>query len=107
MIPSWMRRPVLHVLLFGVLLAALLLLAHGADVNARNHAGATPLIALASHGSDERGIDPALAKTAAVLIAHGADITATDHAGHNAVHYAVENGHEALTDRLRHPTDRR
>lgn len=62
-----------------------LLLERGADPNARDKNGVTPLI-FAALGRD-RGFGSE--EAARLLCAHGADVTAKDKGGSNALHYAV------------------
>jgi ankyrin repeat protein len=69
-----------------------LLLARGADVNARQHGGWTPLHAAAQNGDTE---------LAEMLLAAGADPGATDDDGHTAAALAADAGHAALAARLR------
>lgn len=69
-----------------------LLLAAGADSNARQHGGWTPLQAAAAHGDDEMVHD---------LLAAGADSRAANDSGQDAARLAEENGHTALAERLR------
>lgn len=61
----------------------LLLLAHGADVNARDSAGRTPLYACAAFGAVE---------ATALLLEHGADIDAEDFRGASSTARKIERG---------------
>ena len=74
-----------------------LLLAHGADVNARNKEGDTPLLATfdGPHGSFAQSL----------LIAHGTDVTIHGKYGRTALHYALFSDDDrsqggAFNDRL-------
>ena len=69
-----------------------LLLAHGADPNARQHGGWTPLQAAAQHG------DAAMIR---VLLAHGADVEALSDDGRNAIDLAAAAGHGEVVELLR------
>lgn len=69
-----------------------LLLDSGADVNARQHGGFTPL-----HESAQNG-DAALTE---LLLARGAEVTATTDDGKTAAQLAQEAGHGELADLLR------
>ena len=64
------------------------LLASGADPNAADADGVTPLMAAASERADER--------IAKALIARGADVNATDRWGETALHMAVGRGDPSL-----------
>ena len=70
---------------------ALALLAHGADVNARNQAWQTLLHAAATDG-DMPAIE--------LLLSHGADTAAVDHDGFTPLHRAVREGHLDAAARL-------
>jgi ankyrin repeat protein len=71
--------------------ATRLLLDHGADPNARQQAGYTPLMGAAGSGRDEL-VD--------VLLGHGANPALTAEDGKTAESAAREHGHTALADRL-------
>ena len=106
------------------------LLEAGADVNMRNHKGATPLLVALSRGtiacvpalldrgadvnsSDMQGRtalmfltsfapdDPAARSTLSELLAKGADVSAKDADGKTAEDWATSNKHEALAEQLR------
>jgi ankyrin repeat protein len=70
---------------------ALALLAHGADVNARNESEETLLHAAAIDG-DMAAIE--------LLLSHGADVAARDRAGFTPLHRAIQKGHVDATTRL-------
>jgi ankyrin repeat protein len=70
---------------------ALALLAHGADVNARNESEETLLHAAAIDG-DMAGLE--------LLLSHGAAVAARDRAGFTPLHRAVQNAHVAAATRL-------
>ena len=70
---------------------ALALMAHGADVNARNESGETLLHAAAADG------DTAVLE---LLLPHGATIAARDRAGFTPLHRAVQKGHVDAATRL-------
>jgi uncharacterized protein len=72
-----------------------LLLANGADVNARQQGGWTPL-----HGAAEHG-DPALV---AMLLAAGADRDARIDDGQTAADRAAASGHQQVAEQLRGAT---
>jgi uncharacterized protein len=73
---------------------ALLLIEHGADVNAfaDNELGVHPLNSAAAAGRLE---------VAAILLKHGADPNATTRGGFTPLDAARENGHEKLAELLR------
>ncbi|HUQ39136.1 MAG TPA: ankyrin repeat domain-containing protein [Acidimicrobiales bacterium] len=71
-----------------------LLLAAGADVNARQQGGWTPLMQAAHHGDMEL-VD--------MMLAYGADPTATVDDGRDAAALAAEGGHDAVAEILRTP----
>lgn len=64
----------------------------GADVNARQQSGATPLHAAAMNGNVE---------VAQLLLAHGADATTAHDDGRTAADFAAERGHDELARLLR------
>ena len=68
------------------------LLAVGADVNAKNTVGWTPLHLAARIGHTE---------AARLLLAAGADVNAKDKDGHTPLHGAAENGHTDVVNLLR------
>src|SRR5712691_9041518 len=70
---------------------ATLLIAAGADVNARQQAGNTPLHETAHAG---------LVELAHLLLDHGADPTARDDDGHTPADIARQRGHTAVLDVL-------
>ena len=70
-----------------------LLLAHGADANATNGVGRTPLIEAA-------GALDADARIVELLLAHGADVKARDHFGQSAIVEAVGGGSTAMAKLL-------
>lgn len=76
---------------FGSTGVAQLLMAHGADVNARDRGGDTPLMYAAVAGRQ---------KMAALLLAHGANLTEDDRRGRVAIYLAAQNGHVALAKYL-------
>lgn len=69
------------------------LVAHGAKVNVRNHCRQTPLMLAAQWGNVDM---------VTLLIAHGAKVNAVDVGGETALYKAVESGHFAAAQRLRH-----
>ena len=69
-----------------------LLLDAGADVNARQHGGFTPIQATAQNGD--------LAATE-LLLAHGADVQARSDDGQTALSFAIEGNHDAVAKLLR------
>jgi uncharacterized protein len=69
-----------------------ILLAAGADANARQHGGFTPLLEAAQHGDSE---------LAELLLAHGADPALTAEDGRSAADLAAEAGAPRLAERLR------
>lgn len=71
-----------------------LLVERGADVNARQHGGWTPLHAAAQHG------DRPLAE---LLLAAGADPAARNDEGRSAARIAAESGHVELAELLQPP----
>jgi len=68
-----------------------LLLAAGADANARQEGGFTPLMSAAQNGD---------AESLELLLGNGADPTLKDDAGKTAADLARDAGHAALGDRL-------
>ena len=70
---------------------ALALIAHGADVNARNESGETLLHAAAA-GGDMAAIE--------LLLSHGATVAGRDRAGFTPLHRAVQKGHVDAATRL-------
>ncbi|MGA7887441.1 MAG: ankyrin repeat domain-containing protein [Acidobacteriaceae bacterium] len=77
--------------LSGDLAAIRLLLDAGAEVNATQAGGFTPLHSAASAGRRE---------AAALLLARGADPAQADHHGNPPAHYARQRGHAELADWL-------
>ena len=71
--------------------AVALLLERGADVNARQQVGYTPLMGAASGGRED---------LADMLLRNGADPSALSEDGKTAADIAREHGHEALAARL-------
>jgi ankyrin repeat protein len=67
------------------------LLAHGADVHARQEGGFTPLHSAAGEGRQEM---------VRLLLAHGADGAARSDAGKTPADMARERGHDAITELL-------
>ena len=67
------------------------LLAHKADVNARDKIGATPLFAAAAYG--QKGV-------AEILIASNVDVNAADKGGWTALHHAAISGHQPIAELL-------
>ncbi len=63
-----------------------MLLRRGADIEARNHSGDTPLMLAASHGGYED------IKIVKMLLDRGADLQATNKHGHTALDLAREHG---------------
>ena len=68
-----------------------LLLAHGADVNARDKDGETYLHHAAKAGTG---------KEAELLLAHGADVNAKDSSGRTPLHYAARYGNKQFAELL-------
>ena len=68
------------------------LLAHGADANATNRDGRTPLMQAAEHGRGD---------VVSVLLAHGVDIDAVDRYGNTAIKLAERAGHSLVVKILR------
>jgi len=65
------------------------LLSKGADVNAKDKFGWTPLQIATAQGSED---------VVKLLIAGGGDINTKDNAGNTPLHLAVELGHKALIE---------
>ena len=83
-----MRIQALHAAVAGRSLEAVrLLVGAGADVNAGQHGGWTPLMGAAAHGD---------AEIVEVLLAAGADPAAVNDEGANAVSLATSNGHSQV-----------
>ena len=72
------------------------LIAAGADPNALNDLGLTPLMALVISSSDTVGE----AVLIEALVAHGADLNLQDERGNTALHYAAQLDRETLIDTL-------
>ena len=68
-----------------------LLLAHGADVNAKNNNGSTPLHFAAALGHKD---------VAELLLAHGADVNAKNKGGSTPLHFAAALGHKDVAELL-------
>ena len=68
------------------------LLAHGADANATNRDGRTPLMQAAEYGRGD---------VVSVLLAHGVDIDAVDRCGNTAIKLAERAGHSLVVKILR------
>ena len=87
-----MRVQPLHAAVSGRHVEAVsLLLEHGADVNARQQVGYTPLMGAAGAGRND---------IADMLLARGADPSLTSDDGKTAAQIAVDHGHHALAERL-------
>jgi ankyrin repeat protein len=67
------------------------LVAAGAEVNAKNESGETPLIVAAIQGRND---------FSAMLIENGADVNAVDNSEHSATYYAAEGGFTGITEQL-------
>ena len=78
-------------LLRGTLAQSALLLGAGADPNARQQVGYTPLMGAAAAGRDD---------IADLLLEKGADPALVSEDGKTAADVAREHGHTALADRL-------
>jgi ankyrin repeat protein len=89
-----MRNTPLHAALAGPMAAdgVRLLVDAGANVNARQHGGYTPLHAAANRGAVEI-ID--------LLLERGADPSAAAEDGRRPIDFARERGHQSVIDRLR------
>jgi ankyrin repeat protein len=72
------------------------LLRAGADVNAKDTTGVTPLIGASDNGH---------VQVVKELLGHGADIAATDNEDWTPLHYACLNGHSAVVIELLGPND--
>jgi ankyrin repeat protein len=68
------------------------LISKGADVNAKDNIGMTPLMAAAEEGRKD---------VCELLISKGADINAQDKDGKTALKYAIENSKNDVADFLR------
>ena len=68
------------------------LLEHGADINARNQDGSTPLLVASFHGALE---------VVSLLLERGADVEARRNDGKTALQLAVENGDDDVVELLR------
>ena len=87
-----MRVQPLHAAVSGQHAEAVsLLLEHGADVNARQQVGYTPLMGAAGAGRDD---------IADLLLSHGADPSLSSEDGKTACGIALERGHPGLAERL-------
>jgi hypothetical protein len=69
-----------------------LLLEHGADINAQNHSGWTPL-----HWASFNGV----LEVVRLLLKHGAEVGAKDNDGKTALQFAAEEGREKVVELLR------
>jgi ankyrin repeat protein len=67
------------------------LLAHGAEVNAKNSSGMTPLHLAAGNGHKD---------VAELLLAHGAEVNAKNSSGMTPLHLAAGNGHKDVAELL-------
>ncbi len=90
------------------------LLAKGADVNAKDRHGKTPLHQLAEHPGDDalfietiraQGLDPSPflwkgKEIAELLLTKGADVNAKDKDGNTPLHWAIFHGHTGLANLL-------
>jgi hypothetical protein len=72
-----------------------LLLARGADVNARDGSGMTPLHLVASASTQDK-----YTAMAELLLARGADVNARDKSGMTPLHFAVKVDHRDMVDFL-------
>ncbi len=77
-----------------------LLTEHGADVNARNVRGWTPLHILLERADWREGDPNELVDTVKFLIAHGADLNATGIDGDTPLHLAAGNGWARIAELL-------
>ena len=84
--------PLHHAAMSGHAGAVRVLLASGAEINARDDAGLTPLHHAATAGHT---------KTSRLLLAARAEVNATDGAGFTPLHYALEKNREGLAALLR------
>jgi len=82
----------LHYSVQGKLDLAAMLIANGADINAADDDGDTPLHLAAMMGYQ---------READLLLAHDAGVNTMNKKGMTALHYAVLNGHREIADSLR------
>jgi len=89
---GWKQTP-LHLLAYdGQKDAAELLIAKGADVNAKDKRGYTPLHRAAAEGSTE---------IAELLLANGADVNAKNNKGETPLKWAIDGEHKEVIDLLK------